>query len=625
MTVALLTSLFWVLVAIFNKNYIQNDTYGCQPYDLQLTIGQSSKFMTEEEKKILPIIPSQRNEIVIVDDDDELMLQNNETIHNNRIKTKLENEQAGIRMSRDNDYDGPLNPNSWPGENGRPVTVQAKKQKESDRRYSENQFNIVVSEMIALNRFVADQRSASCKLREYRNDLPTTSVIIVYHNEANSTLLRTIVSIVNKSPKEYLKEIILVDDASVDRPYLHKDLDDFVKTLPVKVRIFRNKQRLGLMKSRLVGADAAYGDTLTFLDAHCEATNGWLTPLLNEIKENRRTVACPIIDVIHYENFGYTPGAEWVTGGFDEKLVFNWWSVPKHEIQRRGGDKSLPLRTPAMAGGLFTIDRNYFYEIGSYDKGMDIWGAENIEMSFRIWMCGGTLLILPCSHVGHVYRKSTPYTFPGGVDKIIWKNNRRLIEVWTDEYKEIFFNFYPELRTAELGDVSDRVKLRKDLNCKSFKWYLSNVYPEAPLPQHFYHLGAIKNVGLNFCLDTLRRKVGLDAGASYCTGQGKSQLFEYSKTNNLASGSKCLDSQGVNGVVKMNLCQREAKQQQWDYDVKNLQFRNRLANNSCLAISDKMNNFVIAMNCDSRNDLQKWVFHSRLPNFNSNNDDDESI
>ncbi|KAM7316483.1 hypothetical protein ACRRTK_024214 [Alexandromys fortis] len=316
--------------------------------------------------------------------------------------------------------------------------------------------------------------------------LPTTSVIIVFHNEAWSTLLRTVHSVLYSSPAILLKEIILVDDASVD-DYLHEKLEEYIKQFSI-VKIVRQQERKGLITARLLGAAVATAETLTFLDAHCECFYGWLEPLLARIAENYTAVVSPDIASIDLNTFEFNKpspyGSNHNRGNFDWSLSFGWESLPDHEKQRRK-DETYPIKTPTFAGGLFSISKEYFEHIGSYDEEMEIWGGENIEMSFRVWQCGGQLEIMPCSVVGHVFRSKSPHTFPKGT-QVIARNQVRLAEVWMDEYKEIFYRRNTDaakiVKQKSFGDLSKRFEIKKRLQCKNFTWYLNTIYPEVYVP-----------------------------------------------------------------------------------------------------------------------------------------------
>ncbi|XP_039748041.1 uncharacterized protein LOC120625145 [Pararge aegeria] len=397
-------------------------------------------------------------------------------------------------------------------------------------------------------------------------------VFLDSHCEAQQDWLRPLLQRTKESPHAVVIPIIDVIEAS----NFYYSVQD-----PVTFQVsecFNLRVRQGLMAARMAGARAARGRVLVFLDAHCEAGADWLRPLLQRAAHKRDAVLTPLIDVLDQASFRLDAAEHFQVGGFTFMGHFTWVDVPEREKKRRGSDIA-PTWSPTMAGGLFAIDRAYYWEIGAYDEQMAGWGGENLEMSFRVWQCGGTLETVPCSRVGHVFRSFHPYGLPAHTDTH-GINTARMAEVWMDDYAELFYLHRPDLRKSpKIGDVTHRRVLREKLKCKSFQWYLDTVYKEKFVPvRDVFGFGRFANPASGLCLDTLQREgEAAPLGAYGCHARLEAtQYLALSLRGELRDEEKCAEVQyarspatdvgeDLSRRVLMVTCHGKQRGQKWRY------------------------------------------------------------
>ncbi|XP_065083032.1 putative polypeptide N-acetylgalactosaminyltransferase 9 [Ochlerotatus camptorhynchus] len=494
-----------------------------------------------------------------------------------------------------------------PGDMGAAVTLGVTNEgiaglvKEGYQMQGLNQF---LSDLMSVHRRLPDVRDDWCKQPgRFLKELPDTSIVIVFYNEAWSVLVRTVHSILDRSPPNLVNEIVLVDDCSY-LPHTKTQLDDYFRSFP-KVRVLRAPERQGLIRARLLGARNTTSQIITFLDAHVECTVGWLEALLDVVARNATTIAIPTIDWIDEHDMHLrTEHAPSYYGAYDWDLNFGWWG--RWSRKHQPTNKMEPFETPAMAGGLFSINRSFFERLGWYDEGFDIYGIENIELSMKSWICGGRMLTVPCSRVAHIQKTGHPYLVQTKKD-VVRANSLRLAEVWMDEYKQIIFDIYgiPKYPEEEVGDVSSRKEVRQKANCKTFKYYVQNAFPEMnnPMVEGAFH-GEMKNkaLGNDTCLEYQleTNKVVM----ATCDHQQTGQFWAHNYYQELNSYKHCLDYTG--NELGVYGCHRSRGNQAWQYLTKSNQIKS-VKHGKCLGLNMETMNTLTVEECDENKESQKWL------------------
>ncbi|XP_061888993.1 N-acetylgalactosaminyltransferase 7 isoform X2 [Entelurus aequoreus] len=505
-----------------------------------------------------------------------------------------------------------------PGEEAKAIVLGSEYKEVIQASIKEFGFNMVASDMISLDRTVKDLRHKECKYWHYDDRLLTSSVVIVFHNEGWSTLMRTIHSVIKRTPRIYLAEIVMIDDFS-NKVDLKERLEVYIKQWNGLVKLYRNEKREGLIQARSIGAKkATKGQVLIYLDAHCEVGINWYPPLVAPISLDRTVCTVPLIDYIDGNEYSMEPqhgGDEdgLARGAWDWSLL--WKRIPLSQRERAERQHTTePYRSPAMAGGLFAIERDFFFELGLYDPGLQIWGGENFEISFKIWQCGGKLLFVPCSRVGHIYRlhgwQGNPPPAHVGSSPTL-KNYVRVVEVWWDEYRDYFYASRPETLTLAYGDISQLKRFREEHRCKSFKWFMEEIAYD--IPQHYpmppknVEWGEIRGFESSYCIDSMGHTNGGNVETGPCHRMGGNQLFRINEANQLMQYDQCLTQGSDNSAVIITHCDQK-QFCEWKY-FKDLHRFMHIPTGKCLDRSDLLHKVFISV-CDNSKTTQRWEMNN---------------
>jgi GT2 family glycosyltransferase len=219
------------------------------------------------------------------------------------------------------------------------------------------------------------------------------SFVIPARNEDPAVLRATVAGVLASAPGRW-REVIVIDDASATR----------VDVAGPEVTVIRRGRASGVSGARRLGAAAATGDVLVWLDAHLSFGPGWIEAILAEV-DSGALLCTPWRDYTRTRVHGW---------GSD----FGWsgaWDTP--QSPRPGFDYAARTRrprarvvpVPMVIGGCYAMARAAYERLGGFSPLFRVYWGDEFDLSARVWLSGGRVHCVTRAEVGHLDRPRHPY------------------------------------------------------------------------------------------------------------------------------------------------------------------------------------------------------------------------
>ncbi len=461
--------------------------------------------------------------------------------------------------------------------------------------------HIIIDERI---KKIPDTRPAQCKEVTYKTTRKVT-IIVDFFDYQFYDLKTTLGSVLQYTPTEIIHEILVIDDGST-LEYIKQDSKAFVDKIR-KAKILRLPNKVSIGRARMEAVKQATSEILVFLENNIICNEGWIQPLLHELESNHSAIVVP-----HFDNINDPVSYEYQSTAANLVTGFSWSLTMRMAQVSDNNDVTKPLDTAVMRGSAFIMTRKLFDKIGGFDEDIEDIGGQNIEMSFRTWMCGGSLKVLPCSRVG-VLNLHDPVKIVNA-DTI-----RRISEVWLGDKKDLVYRntgTQDSMSESEEKSIHDRKTAIQNLKCKNFDWYLKTAAKDIYTPSK-----DAKYYGILKCKTGRCAHIGNDRRVDLgsCKAQAYNlhttdMLFEYDTKGLLKTQGKCLEVQN-SAYVKLVECKEGETKQQYEYHNGG-KLKNRWSGYCTMHVTDpdkkvpKGRQIMMAQDCglDTSGEFVSWEF-----------------